>query len=166
MAEAKAQLKNLSIAPRKVRFLVNTLKNKSVPSALAEVRLSPLRAAKPLEKLIESAVANARVLKMDENKLFIKSIIVNGGAMLKRYLPRARGMATPIQKKLSHVNLVLAEKDMAITTKYIIPKAIKKIKKELPTKEKQKAKKPQEEKAKAAQKKPGFFQKMFRRKSI
>ncbi len=125
------------------------------------------RAAQPLLKLLRSAVAGAKATKrLEAETLYIQNIRVDQGPMLKRALPRARGMATPIQKKTSHVTVVLDERTGAVPRfKIVVPKKVK-----LPPESKAKQKKPKAERApkdagrERAQK--GFWRKMFRRKSV
>ncbi len=106
----KAYLKNYRQSPRKVRSVANTVKGKRVSDALVILSFLPKRAALPLTKLVESAVANARAQGVSVENLVVSSIRVDKGIVLKRRLPRARGMATPINKRNSHVAVVLAEK--------------------------------------------------------
>ncbi|MBI1838686.1 MAG: 50S ribosomal protein L22 [Candidatus Colwellbacteria bacterium] len=89
MNKAKAELKNLRIAPRKVRRVSDVLRGALVNEAFAQLQMMTWRAAPPVYKLLKSAVANAKNKNMDLNKLFIESIMVNQGPMLKRHLPRA-----------------------------------------------------------------------------
>ncbi len=121
-----AQLNYLKIAPRKVRLIAGTLKGLSVKEAEAQLLLRVQRSSRPLLKLIRSAVANAKNKKMDANKLFIASMIVNQGAMLKRFLPRAQGKATPIHKKMSHVVLILREAENKFAERFTINPPVKK----------------------------------------
>ncbi len=111
MNEAKAILKNLDIAPRKVRLVANLIRGLAVNEALAQLEMNSLRSSAPIKKLIYSAVANAKNAHLDEARLYVKTIYVDKGIMLKRYLPRAQGRATPLQKKRSRVTLVLGEKE-------------------------------------------------------
>lgn len=162
MNTTTAKINYLKIAPRKVRLIANTLKGLSVPEAEAQLLLRLQRSAQPLLKLIRSAVSNARNQKMDTGKLFISSILVNQGPMLKRSLPRAQGRATPIHKKMSHVVLVLAESEQKLANRFIItpPKKKDKVKKERvkPKMDEIKKEQPKE--------KAGFFRRMFRRSSV
>lgn len=162
MATQMAQLNYLKITPRKVRLLANTLKGLSVQEAEAQLLLRVQRSAGPLLKLIRSAVANAKNKKMDANKLFISSILVNKGPVLKRFLHRAQGRATPILKRMSHVVLVLSEAEQKLAERFTIkpPAKKEKIKKES---HKPKMEEVKKEKAK---KKVGFFRRLFRRKSV
>lgn len=99
----------LRIAPRKVRLVANVVRGKSVPEAERLLRFASRGAARPLAKLLKSAVANARhnFQVADENALKISEIRVDGGPVLKRRSPRAMGRAFLIRKRTSHVHLVL-----------------------------------------------------------
>lgn len=111
MAEAsKAVLKNLRIAPRKVRLVVNLVKGKPVQYALDLLKNTNKRSAPIVAKMIESAIANAtHKATVDVDRLIVSEGFVNGGASLKRWLPRAQGRATPIQKRTSHITIKLKE---------------------------------------------------------
>lgn len=110
MNQHTAQLKYLRMAPRKVRLVANMLNGLRVDEAEAQLLLMPRRAAKPLLKLLRSAIANAKNNRqVPKDRLVVKSMRVDQGPMLERFLPRARGSASPIQKKMSHVFLVLDE---------------------------------------------------------
>lgn len=166
MNQATAKLKNLSIAPRKVRLLAGVLRGKHVNVALAQIQVANLRSADPLKKLLNSAIANAKNLGLDVNKLYVQSIMVNQGPMLKRFLPRARGSATEIQKKYSHVIITLAESEKIKAPNYLIlekPKKSKKPAKESAPKAKKEVKEAEE---KIGGEKKGFAQKIFNRKSV
>ena len=103
-----ATLRYLRIAPRKVRSVADLVKGLTVNEAEAQLIVQRRRPAKSILKLLRSAVANAKNnAKLDPNHLFIQSIRVDGGPMLKRYLPRARGSASPIEKKMSHITITL-----------------------------------------------------------
>ena len=112
--EYKVKLSYLHIAPRKVRLVANLIRNKNTSIAKNQLQFSKKRAAKPLLKLLNSAVSNAKNLndKINEDALFIKEIFVDEGPKLKRYRPRARGMAYEIQKKTSHITLILAQQEL------------------------------------------------------
>ena len=117
MTEVKAYLRYLRIAPRKTRLVANLVKGLSIDEAKAVLRVQKKRAAKPILKLLESAIANAKNnFKLNESDLYIKDIRVDQGPMLKRWMPRAMGRATMIQKKSSHISLVLSLKDRAKET--------------------------------------------------
>lgn len=164
MKTATAKLKNLSIAPRKVRLLADVIRGKHVNAALAQISVANLRSSEALMKLVKSAISNAQNQKMDINKLVIQKIQVNQGPMLKRFLPRARGSATEIQKKYSHVLITLAESDKVKAPNYLIIEKPKKQKKEAPIKKREKVDKEAEEKIGGEKK--GFVKKIFNRKSV
>ncbi len=106
--EYKAKLSYLRMAPRKVRSVGDLIKGLPVNEAEAQLLMQARRPAKPLLKLLRSAIANAKNNGLtDAGHLYIASLRVDGGPMLKRILPRARGSASPIQKKMSHVTLIL-----------------------------------------------------------
>lgn len=112
--EVKAILRHLRMAPRKVRLIVDVVRG--LPVAEAETRLQFIRreAARPVLKLIRSAVANAEHnFKLDREKLFVKSIVADAGTTLKRYRPRAMGRAAPIRKRTTHITVVLSDEAKA-----------------------------------------------------
>lgn len=107
MAEATAQLKNYRQAPRKVRLVADLVRGKSATRALMLLDTLPKRASLPMAKLIRSAVANAGASADD---LYISKIAVDGGVVLKRMMPRARGRGAQILKRTSHVVVELSKK--------------------------------------------------------
>ena len=109
--EVRAYLRYLNIAPRKTRLVANLVKGMEVEKAKAQLLFCKKRAAKPILKLINSALANARNNLGIDGTFFIKEIRVDQGPMLKRWMPRAFGRATMIQRKTSHVTLVLEVKE-------------------------------------------------------
>lgn len=104
MAGATAKLKNYRQSPRKVRLVADLVRGKRVAQALAELSMLPKRASEPMQKLIKSAMANAGE---GASELVISKIEVNGGIVFKRFMPRARGKASPIRKKTSIVTLTV-----------------------------------------------------------
>jgi large subunit ribosomal protein L22 len=100
-----------------MRLVVDQIRGKSVNDALAVLRFSKKHAAKQIEKVLTSAVANAEQQaraadeSLDVDSLYIKRIVVNEGTALKRYMPAAQGRATPIRKRTSHVEITVAEKE-------------------------------------------------------
>jgi large subunit ribosomal protein L22 len=110
--ESTAKLSFIRITPRKVGLLADAVRGKDVAQALAYLQFSPRkRTAGILHKLIRSAAANAAQNgRMDVNALVVKSILVGQGPILKRFRPRAKGSAFRINKKTSHVSVVLAER--------------------------------------------------------
>ncbi|MBI2010978.1 MAG: 50S ribosomal protein L22 [Candidatus Colwellbacteria bacterium] len=165
--KAKAKLKNLRIAPRKVRQTINPIRGLTVNEALGQLELMNTRSALPLSKLIRSATANARAGNLSAEQLFIASIRVDEGPTLKRTLPGARGRATLVRKRWSHVTVLLGQTDKK--SRFIIPETQKKVKKDTGRVPRPKA--PQKKagtagKEKAA-KRGGFVRKVFsRRKAI
>ncbi len=162
------RLSYLRVTPRKARAIAGLLKGLSVNEAEAQLVMQNRRPAKPILKLLRSAVAGAvKNLNSAPGKLYIESIRVDQGPMLKRMLPRAKGMATPIQKKMSHITLVLAENAGLKDGRFKIQ-----IKKKVKTRVQEESKK--EKKAKIEKNptehiqrnEPGFFKKVFRRKSM
>jgi large subunit ribosomal protein L22 len=110
-AQVKAKISYLRVAPRKVRLVCDLIRGKKVQSALDVLRFTKRGVSRDLLKLIQSAVANANYKGgIDVDNLYVHRITVDQGPIIKRWLPRARGMATPIQKKTSHVTVILTEK--------------------------------------------------------
>ncbi|MDO8569871.1 MAG: 50S ribosomal protein L22 [bacterium] len=108
MPEAKATLSNYRQSPRKVRLVADTVRGKSVGEALITLSFIPKRSALPLQKLLASALANAKDLSMPTESLVVKEIRVDEGATLYRRRPRSKGMANPIRKRTSHISVLLA----------------------------------------------------------
>lgn len=106
----KAILKNYRQSPRKVRLLADLVRGKKVTKALDMLTFVNKRAALPFTKLIESALANAKSQGADANALIVKSVAVNKGTVLKRFMPRARGSASRINKRNSHIMVELGTK--------------------------------------------------------
>ena len=109
----KASATHIRISPRKVRMVVDTVRGKSVSQALSILGFTRKKAALPVQKLLKSAVANAveNGGVNDVETLVIDRIMVDEGPTLKRYMPRARGRATPIRKRTSHIRIMLRERD-------------------------------------------------------
>jgi large subunit ribosomal protein L22 len=106
----KAVLKNYRQSPRKVRLLADLVRGKKVQDALNTLTFVNKRASEPFAKVIRSAVANAKSLGVDVGTLVIKSVAVDKGIVLKRFMPRARGSAARINKRNSHISVELATK--------------------------------------------------------
>ncbi len=106
----KAVLRNYRQSPRKVRLLADLVRGKSVKDALTTLKFLDKRASLPFEKVIRSASANAQVQGKDEATLFIKKVAVDKGEVSKRFMPRARGSASPINRRSSHIVVELGEK--------------------------------------------------------
>lgn len=108
----QATLKNYRQAPRKVRLVADLIRGKKVVEALNALSFLPKKAAAPFKKLVESALANAKQQgKEDREVLSIAELRVDKGVTFTRFMPRARGRATPIRKHASHVTLVLKERE-------------------------------------------------------
>ena len=105
--EARAQLRYVRMAPRKVRVVLDAIRNKPVEVVLAQLRMADRRAAGLVYKLVASAVANSGL--DDSTELFVKEAWADQGPTLRRFRPRAMGRATRIQKKTSHVTVVVAD---------------------------------------------------------
>lgn len=107
MDTATAKLSNYRQAPRKVRLVADLIRGKSASNAISMLSMLPKRASEPMMKLVKSAVANAGVAAAE---LYVSSIQVNEGTVLKRSMPRARGRASQILKRTSHITLSLSKK--------------------------------------------------------
>ena len=104
-----ASLKNFRLSPRKVRLVANMVRGKSVDEALYMLQFVTKKATSPLHALVMSAVANAKNnFNIDKAGLIVKEIRVDAGYILKRRMPRARGNSYPINKRTSHILVVLA----------------------------------------------------------
>ena len=110
--EARAELRYARISPTKVQIVLDLIRNKPVKEAEAILKHTPKAACEYLEKLLKSAVANAtNNFEMDEDKLYISECYATSGPILKRMRPRAQGRAYRIDKKTSHVTLVVKEQE-------------------------------------------------------
>src|SRR3989338_212380 len=110
----KAFLKNYRQSPRKVRLVAGLVKGKKVVEAIAELDFLAKRAGLPIKKLLLSAVANAKSMGVDVENLFIKELRVDKGITMKRMMPAAMGTGHRINKRTSHLNLLLGEKVVAV----------------------------------------------------
>jgi large subunit ribosomal protein L22 len=114
--QARAIQRTTLQSPYKMRLVIDEIRGKDVNAALNYLAFSKKHAAKQIEKVLKSAVANAEVRAREENEpldvdtLFVKHAVVNEGPKLKRFTPAAMGRATPIQKRTSHVEIVVAER--------------------------------------------------------
>ena len=109
--EAKAVARYVRTSPRKARQVADSIRGKGAGDALNVLALTPRKAARLIEKVLKSAVANAREKGGRDNLdlLTVHAIQVDPGPTLKRWLPRARGRATPIRKRTSHISIVLQD---------------------------------------------------------
>lgn len=123
----RASLRYLRMSPTKVRLLANFVKGMDVSKALTQLYFSKRVAKTPVQKLIESAAANAKNnFGIEKDNLYIQSFTVDGGPTLKRWRPRAFGRATMIRKRMSHLNIVLAERKPTAELKKGAPQESKK----------------------------------------
>jgi large subunit ribosomal protein L22 len=110
--EAKAQAKMIRISSRKVKLVIDLIRGKNVGEAISILKLTPKAASPVVEKLVNSAIANAEHnYNMDIENLYVKEIYVGEGPTLKRFRPRAQGRATQILKRTSHITCVVAERE-------------------------------------------------------
>jgi large subunit ribosomal protein L22 len=111
MMEAKAIARYVRIAPRKVRLVVDLIRGKKVGEAIAILKHTPNVSSEVIEKVLQSAIANAdHNFNMDIDNLIVSQIFVDQGPTLKRFRPRAQGRATRIHKRTSHITVVVSEK--------------------------------------------------------
>lgn len=115
--EAKAITKYLRISPRKLRLVVDTVRYKLVGDAFAILQHLKKKGSEMVAKTLKSAAANAKVKKMDENRLYVQEIKADGGPSLKRYMPRSMGRADVILKRMSHLTVVLGEREFPVAPK-------------------------------------------------
>lgn len=174
--EITAKLNYLRIAPRKVRSVIDLIRDKEIKEAEIQLKFLNQRASAQILKLINSGVANAKNnFNIEKENLFIKEIKVNEGVPQKRWMPVSRGRAYPIMKRTSHVILILATKKEVKIEK---PRSVKSIEREDTPQEapsatimpEKKAEKPKYKAPREIKKGKGFIgsiaKKVFRRKSI
>ncbi len=117
MSEARAIQRTARQSPYKMRLVIDQIRGLGVNDALALLQFSKKHAAKQISKVLKSAVANAEQAaratnaSLDVDRLYIKLAIVNEGQKLKRWTPAAMGRATPMHKRTSHVEIIVAEKE-------------------------------------------------------
>jgi len=127
----KAFLKNYRQSPRKVRLVADLIKSKRVADAIVILDTLPKRASGPIQILLASAISNAKNAGIALDNLFVENVTVNKGIVMKRSMPRARGSASRINKRTSHVMLTLIEKNAETKSKKAkIPEISKKAPKE------------------------------------
>jgi large subunit ribosomal protein L22 len=108
--EAQAILRSVRLSPRKTRLIVDMVRGKNIQNALNILNFSNRPSAKIVATLLKSAVANAEQKgASDIDRLYVKTIFVDGGTVLKRFLPRAQGRASKIRKPTSHITVVVAD---------------------------------------------------------
>lgn len=109
--EAKAILRYARISPRKVKIIMDLIRNKDAKTAVAILNNTPKSGAEYVGKLLKSAIANAGIKSMDADKLYVAECFACPGPTLKRIRPRAHGRAFRILKRTSHMTIVLKEKE-------------------------------------------------------
>ncbi|MEK7241129.1 MAG: 50S ribosomal protein L22 [Gemmatimonadota bacterium] len=117
MSEARATQRTTRQSPYKMRLVIDQIRGLGVNDALALLQFSKKHAARQIAKVLKSAVANAEQAarstnaSLDVDELYVKLAIVNEGPKLKRWMPAAMGRATPVHKRTSHVEIIVAEKE-------------------------------------------------------
>ncbi|HHY96943.1 50S ribosomal protein L22 [Acholeplasma equifetale] len=110
--EAKAIARTVRIAPRKARLVIDLIRGKNVKEAKAILMFTPKAGSPIISKVLDSAVANAtNNLSMNEEKLYVKEAYVNESVTMKRMMPRAKGSGYVINKRTSHITVVVAERE-------------------------------------------------------
>jgi large subunit ribosomal protein L22 len=115
--EAKAQARFVRVTPQKARRVVDLIRGKQATEAVAVLKFAPQTASEPILKVVQSAIANARVkadrasVAFDEQKLFISEAFIDEGPTLKRFRPRAQGRASQILKRTSHITVVVTPRE-------------------------------------------------------
>lgn len=115
--EAFARVRHIRVTPMKARRVVNLIRGKQASEAMAILKFAPQQASEPIFKLVQAAVANAKVkavkdnLAIDEEDLVVARAFVDEGTTLKRIMPRAQGRAFKIMKRTSHITIVVATPD-------------------------------------------------------
>ncbi|MFC7394850.1 50S ribosomal protein L22 [Scopulibacillus cellulosilyticus] len=109
--QAKAVAKQIRVAPRKARLVIDLIRGKEVGEAIAILRNTPKAASPIIEKVLKSAIANAEHnYEMEPESLVVEKAYVDEGATLKRFRPRAQGRAGRINKRTSHITIIVSEK--------------------------------------------------------
>ena len=117
MVESIARVRQIRVTPQKARRVVDLIRGKNAQEALAILKFAPQAASEPVFKLVAAAIANARVkadnenLRLNEDELVIARAFVDEGATLKRFRPRAQGRAFRINKRRSHITVILQTAD-------------------------------------------------------
>ncbi|EKB54997.1 MULTISPECIES: 50S ribosomal protein L22 [Facklamia] len=112
VTSAKAMARTVRIAPRKARLVVDLIRGKQVGEAMAILKFTPKAGSPIIEKVLKSAIANAEHnFDLDLESLYVSEAYVNEGPTMKRFRPRAKGSASQILKRTSHITIVVAEKE-------------------------------------------------------
>lgn len=113
---ARALVKYLRISPRKMRLVINAVRYKSVPEAFHVLMTLKKKAARMTEKALKTAAANAKVLGMDEKKLYVAKVWADGAPVMKRFMARSMGRADRILKRSTHLTVILKEADRTLSS--------------------------------------------------
>lgn len=114
MVESIARARHIRVTPQKARRVVNLIRGKQALEALAILKFAPQGASEPVYKVVASAIANARVKAdnsnefLDERDLYVSTVFVDEGVTLKRFRPRAQGRAGRINKRTSHITVIVS----------------------------------------------------------
>ena len=115
--EAVTRVRHIRVTPMKARRVVNLIRGKQATEAMAILKFAPQAASEPVYKLVQAAIANAKVKAdasntyLNEDDLFVSAAFVDEGTTLKRFMPRAQGRAFRINKRTSHITVVVATPD-------------------------------------------------------
>lgn len=123
----KATLSNFRQSPQKVRLIADMIRGKSVPHARVALAYMPKKSSPAVLQLLNSAVANARPQHDDPENLFVKTVTVNKGTVIKRIAPRARGRAARFSRTMSIITIELGAKSGPVVKPAAEPKAVKKV---------------------------------------
>ena len=111
ITSAKATAKTVRTSPRKARLVVDLIRGKSVADAISILKFTPNKAAGIIEKVLNSAIANAENnFGLEKANLVVSEAYANEGPTMKRFRPRAKGSASPINKRTAHITVAVAEK--------------------------------------------------------
>lgn len=114
ITSAKATANTVRVSARKARLVVDLIRNKTVGEAIAILKNTPRSASPAVEKVLMSAIANAEHnFGLEPANLVVSEAFVNEGPTMKRFRPRAKGSASPINKRTSHITIVVSEKEEA-----------------------------------------------------
>ena len=109
--DVKATAKTVRVTTRKAKLVLDLIRGKDVKEAMGILTFLPNKAARITKKVVKSACANAtHNFQMDEEKLYVKACYADEGITLKRFMPRAKGSASPIMKRTSHITVVVSER--------------------------------------------------------
>ena len=111
ITSAKAMARTVRVSPRKTRLVLDLIRGKNVADAIAILKFTPNKAARIVEKTLNSAIANAENnFGLEKANLVVSEKFANEGPTMKRFRPRAKGSASPINKRTTHVTVVVSEK--------------------------------------------------------